>query len=187
MASTIELLTLAKLAARPPVAAWVDITPYTNATASYNQMSNTWPVDAYDPAVGTTYRLTVRGAGTQGSTQQAIGHQVNCLGAATIANRVMAAATIGSSDVFSWLYAVEITVLTIGATGTARVSSDFTWTQGTGGSGITATNSVTAITEATASINTTVNGNVALQMAWGSATGGPTLTSYRSVFERIGP
>lgn len=188
MASTIELLLLAQSFARPPVIAYTDISPLTNATTSYNAMSNIWPVAAYDAHAGTVYRLTVTGSGTQGSTQQAIGHQVSCLGA-TAANRVMATTTIVANAAFSWKYVVEVTILTTGATGTARVSTLFNWTQGVGGSGLTSANEATAATDTSATVSTTANGNITAQLAWASVAGttAPTLTSFRSVFERLGP
>jgi hypothetical protein len=189
VASTIELLILAQLSARPPVTAATDTSTLTNATTSYNAMSNIWPVAAYDARAGTVYRLTVTGSGTQGSTPQAIGHQLSCFGATAVANRVMATTTVGANLAFSWRYVAEITVTAPGAAGTARVSTLFNWTQGVGGSGLTSSNEATAATDTSATVDTIANGNITAQLAWASITGttAPTLTSFRSALERLGP
>lgn len=188
MASTIELLLLAQLLARPPVAAYTDTSTLTNATTSYNAMSAIWPVAAADARAGTVYRLTVTGSGTQGSTPQAIGHQLSCFGA-TAGNRVMATTTIGANLAFSWRYVTEITVTAPGSSGTARVSTFFNWSQGVGGSGLASANETTAATDVSATVNTASAGNITAQLAWASIAGTtpPTLTSFRSVLERIGP
>jgi hypothetical protein len=162
-----------------------DVSLFTNTTTSYNAMSKVWSIPANDADQDTVYRLTVSGDGTQGSTQQAIGHQASVLGA-TAANRVMNATTIVASDAFSWKYVVEVTILTTGSSGTADVTTEFSWSQGVGGSGFTDTVGATAITRHVATINTTVVGNITAQIAWSSTTGAPTISSYRSLFERLG-
>jgi hypothetical protein len=164
-----------------------DVTSFTNATTSINAMTKNWPVPAADAKVGTCYRLTVSGTGTQGSTQQGVIHQIACLGATAQVSRGMLAGTIVASAAFSWKYVVELTILTTGSAGTARVNTEFNWSQGIGGAGFGPTNGVSVITDAVVTVNTTVAGTIVAQIGWGAITGSPTISSFRSLFERLGP
>ncbi len=170
-----------------------DVTAFTVASTTYSAMSRVWPILVGDPNTGTTYRLTVMGNGVQGSSQQALAHQLTGVGGGVICARTMASTVIGAGLVFSWRYTAHVTFITVGPGGTfpvsstARVSTELNMSQGTGGSNFAASNGAVVVTQQVGAAPTTLAQPITLEMSWGSATGSPSVTSYMSIFERLGP
>jgi len=152
-----------------------DFTNFTVTAASFTQCSKNWSIPANDPQVGTVYRLTVEGSGTQGSTAQtltfALGVSAGNEASAGLLNTFAAASTN-----FTFKVVFEVTFITTGSSGTADIS-----TQVQGKNGV-ATGFTTAV-----AFDTTSAVTLKAQAEWGSTTGAPTFTSYHSVLERIGP
>lgn len=149
--------------------------------------SATYP--ANDAEVGSVYELDVEGNGTWGSTAQTLEFQVT-FGGNAMQNVTLGSAFFAVSTIFRWKVHARVICHTTGTTGT--------WTSSIEGEASVAGANVlpTAGSQATSgfcvsesttmvTVNTTVNQTLALQCAWGSTTGAPTLTSRVALFGRV--
>ena len=148
-----------------------DFTHYTVTADTFTQCSKAWSIPAGDAEVGTTYRLTLSGSGTQGSTQQELLFETSG-GFATFG---IPSTFEAASGTFGWKAVFEITVISTGASGTCNVSG---WAAanndpGVGFSQAVAFDTLTAFT-------------FEIEGRWGSTTGAPTFTCYQSFLERLG-
>jgi len=150
-----------------------DFTHYTVTAASATQCSKAWSIPANDAQVGTTYRLTLAGNGTQGSTAQGLFFETS----GGFAETPLAASFVGTSTAFFFKVVFEITVITTGSSGTCNVSG----TAIAGGS-----EASVGFTQA-AAFNTTSAFTFEIESFWSSTTGTPTMTCYQSYLERLGP
>jgi len=160
----------------PNLSGAADFTNYTVTEASFTQCSKAWSIPAGDAQAGTTYRLTVSGSGTQGSTARALTFQLSDGYAEAIISDTFAATSAG----FSFKVVFEITVITTGSDGTANFSC--VATAGKNGAG-----EVTAGFTQAGAFDTTSAFTFEAQAEWGATGGAPTMTSYQSFLERIGP
>jgi hypothetical protein len=139
-------------------------------------------IPASDAEIGAVYELYVAGNGTQGSTAQGVQGTIK-LGATVIGNQPTSGtgfAAVGT--IFRWEMTGRLVCITTGSGGTWFASFSLTLTQNTASNNaqtICASNSV-----ATA-ISTVVSNVLALQLGWGSTTGGPTLGSNFGYFKRV--
>lgn len=163
----------------------VDNTNITVTSSTFSDITAGYSIPANDAAVGTCYVLRVIGSGSQGSTGQTLVGQglVNASGVAAL---TMAAATIPTSQTFAFELIVEFNFTTIGASGAGDAFCTLIWNE-TGvavGSTVCATNKIRGTFSA---IDTTSTMTLKLQVHWGSTTGAPTITGYRSTLTRQGP
>jgi hypothetical protein len=159
-----------RLGAAQPAA---DFTTYTVTAAAYTQCSKAWTIAAGDPKAGTIYRLTVEGLGTQGTpTQETLAFETSLGLGVAITNQTFA----GAAAAFGWKVVTEWAVISTGAGGTANVALNSTaGAMPNGGF------------NAAVSFDTTVVQTLELMAKWGATAGAPTMTSYHSYLERLGP
>lgn len=149
-------------------------------------------VPANDANVGAVYELEVNGSGTQAATtavtlQFAVALGGNVMSTATLGANFMAAGTS-----FRWKCRARVICHTTGNTGTwsseveGIVSVSGTTLLTSGASSANATNSfINCEIASFTTVDTTASQTLALQCAWGSVTGSPTLTSRVAIFKRI--
>lgn len=158
-----------------------DHSTFTVTAAASTQASAAWSIPANDAAVDTWYRLTVLGAGTQGTTAQTL--QISAaLNGAAIKSATMPAITI--SLAFRFRVVIDFHIQAVGAGGKMEVTG-----HGIYGGGSPAVNGEGVLGSTGAggeAINTTVANTVQLNLNWGSTTGAPTITTFASLFERLG-
>jgi hypothetical protein len=171
-----------------PSMASADFTTYTITGASYAQASKAWSIPAYDAQVGTIYRVTIYGTGTEGTTSDGLNARALAFGTSA-APRGFAASVVALSTAFAFKSVMEVQITAIGSAGTAIVTNTITMSTGTTGTGITVTNSASAVavdTTSMSSINTQSAATMEAELEWAATTGSPTITIYSSTFERIG-
>jgi hypothetical protein len=149
-----------------------DFTNFTVTAATATQCTKAWSIPANDAKVGTVYRLTLTGNGTQGTTAQTLGF----LFSNGDATATIASAFAPASGAFRWKVVMEIHVITTGASGTANYI-----VTATAGVGIQTGYTQGAAFDSAAAF--TLEG----ESEWGSTTGAPTMTCFDSYLERIGP
>ena len=146
-------------------------------------------VTANDPVVGATYELQVWGSGTQASGAR----QTLQFGAAhggvagtnfTLGTTNWSAVSVG----FRWWAIARIICITTGAGGTWQTFVFAATAEATGN--LAAGNNNVGLgfqsdAGATISVDTTANKTFALQAAWGSTTGSPTMTNRQQIFRRV--
>jgi hypothetical protein len=136
-----------------------------------------------DADAGAVYELEVNGNGTQGSTAQSL-QVATVFGGNTMATFTWGSGFVPASQAFRWKVTIRVFCHTTGSGGTW--SSEITGVADQFGTNIT--NSVAAVScesSGTTAVSTTSNQTLALQAAWGSTTGAPTLTSRVALFKRI--
>lgn len=159
-----------------------DATTFTVTAATATQASKAWSIPGSDASAGTWYRLTVNGAGTEGSTAQTL--QIGlALNGTAIKSSTMPAVT--ASLAFRFRFVCDIHIKTTGAGGTMEVTG-----HGIYGGGSPAVNAEGVLGSTTAggeAINTTVANTLSLVLNWAAVTGAPTITTFNSMLERFGP
>lgn len=178
MASALELLTLAKLAQNAPQS---DTTSRTVAVASTAQLSSSYPIQAYDAQVSTSYRLICFGTGTWGTTAQQL-QLYAYVGGTLIANAGIPAATFNTGEGICWRVSVTIMITSVGTGGSFTLHED-----------VAASTSLASSRGNTPqrnssgnAINTTVSNAVVVQAAWAAGPTGSTITCDGTLFERLG-
>lgn len=173
-----------------PISMAANTSTFTVTQSTPTALSNTYTINASDAKVGTVYRLTVAGTGTWGSTQQALGFKILALGAS------IGSLTVGSiqypiSTPFYWEVVGKLVIVSTGSSGSAIGSlsgqtaiSNANEASGTGAQG---TQGIVGVTSSPATVNTTTSGTIVLQGNWASTTGAPTISSFYSILERLGP
>lgn len=151
--------------------------------------SATYP--ANDATVGAVYELEVNGNGVWGSTQQSLQLAV------VFAGNTMSTITLGANYMaaglnFRWKARCRIICTNTGAGGTwkseieGHCSVTGTSLLTSGASSNNPTNSFFSCeSSGSTAVDTTANQTLALQAAWNSTTGAPTLTSRVAMFKRI--
>ena len=161
-------------------------TSVTANTTGYTNLSVAFTVPANDAQGPTVYRLKAWGSGQQATgTAQVVGFRISGFGNAT-ATVVVAASVVAAADSYSWSAVAEIIVLSAGTSVQAMYSLAGQMTDN--GSHPSGTNSVPfTANSGYVNVNTTVSQTMVIQAAIGSATGAPSVTSFCSTFERVGP
>lgn len=149
-------------------------------TALTTVISGTVP--ANDAEVGAVYELYVAGNGTQGSTAQGV-TVAALLGATAIGNQPTSGSGFAAiNTIFRWEVRAKLVCISTGAGATWYASILLTLTQNTAAANsqtICASNSVAV------AISSIVSNVFAVQLAWNSATGAPTLTANFGYFKRV--
>lgn len=155
-----------------------DISTFTVTATAATQCTTQWSIPANDANVGTVYRLTAMGLGTQGSTQQSLRFRINPGTSGPISTP---AGFVTASSIFSWRLQAEMLVTATGSAGNAMVAASLTI-------GNTNNNNNLGIAgfSQTVAIDTTVANPYYLLVFWGLAAGTPTVSCYSSIFERLG-
>jgi hypothetical protein len=157
-----------------------DFTAYNIGSATTGaQICNSYSIPAGEPQVGSVYRLRAYGDGTQGSTAQGLQFLASFGGLTTGTGLTYASSFASINQAFRWWLQAEAMCITTGASATWQLSLEGMCGPGTSGlSGVD--QNATPVTMATTS-------PIAFFLAadWASATGSPSLSGLRSVFERI--
>lgn len=150
--------------------------------ATQTQLSSQYVINANDAAIGTAYRLTTWGTGTQGSSAQTIAFRANTIGGSGL-NAVTSASSFAATGAsFRWWARITTLASQIGSGGTISGFLEGALEQ----VGVT-TGSISFNSEFDgASVNTTTNWGIEIDCAWGSTTGAPTITCKATLFERLG-
>lgn len=188
-AATPQMIMTSGLVGQIP-AVQTDPNTFTVTGVAYAALSKPWTIPAGDAQNGTWYRLTCHGNGTSGNPAETLAVHISAFGQ-TVANFVLGQTLMSTAENFNWQLTGLIEVVTAGASGTIRSSlgggfSAFgqnllpttgtqfsTWAAGQNTSTAVSTNS---------------NQVIQLQAEWG-ANGAtvPTITSFGSMLERLGP
>jgi len=130
-------------------------------------------VPGYDMTVGTVYRFTAFGHGTQAS-----GTAVNVLPKINVGGTSLGTFTPASSPAagasFNWAYTCYLIVTAIGLSGSIISNETFTW------AGLATSHGNNAFT-----VNTTEANAVVMTASWTSTAGSPTITCDCTMLERV--
>jgi hypothetical protein len=166
-----------------------DSTNFVVTQATDNQASQSFTVPGNDANVGTTYRLSVWGSATEGSTSQALTWSLYFGGSSRAAAPVGGGQWSASAGI-RWKIILIAQCVTTGAGGTWTFSIEGSMSLASGnllaGVGANGTIGFATGTGANVSVDTTAANSMLLEAAWASTTGAPTLTSRGSLFERLG-
>jgi hypothetical protein len=156
-----------------------DISTFVFTASTTTQCTNSWTIPANDASIGTTYRLTAMGLGTQGSSTTALKFNMKPAGAVQLATQL---GFIAVSAPFQWRLTGELVVTTTGSSGTAMgcMSLNVGNTQSTAG------NYACAAFTQSFTFNTTIANAFFYQGFWSSSGNSATATCYSSIFERLG-
>ena len=155
-----------------------DVTSFTVTGTGFSAITKSWTIPANDAQVGTVYRITMWGRGTQGSTQQ----QLKMHGFGGNAQVTTTTGFVGASLGFGWRAVSELIITGTGAGGTGHATFQLT----VGNGGATPNFFATASTATGVTLDTTILNSFVPAAAWGSTTGSPTVTCEGSYFERLG-
>jgi hypothetical protein len=147
-------------------------------------------IPAGDPDINSVYEIETWGNGVQGSTAQTLEFSVSAGGTAmtNITFGTQAFGTTPANAIFRFLVIGRVIFQAIGTSGvmTSYLKANVTVF------GATITPNTNNFAEGfscesitTYTINTLVNNNYSVSAAWGSTTGGPTLTSQVAIPKRI--
>lgn len=144
---------------------------------------------ANDAVAGAIYELEVNGNGTQGSTQQTLQFQVT-FGGTALTSFTLGSAFMPISQAFRWKVRARVICHTSGVGGTWSSELESTFSAFSinllpANSANSTGAAVSCESTGTTSVSTASNQTLALQCAWGSITGTPTLTSRVASFKRI--
>ena len=151
-------------------------TTFTVTAAALTQFSNAWTLPANDAVVGATYRIRVTGGGTQGSTAQTLAVGL-ALGGTNFGGTAVPATFAGAGATFRLWADLEIVCVTTGVTGTFKASKLMF-------AGLNFAINDSQL-DGLITVNTTVSNTFEAVAGWGSTTGAPTVTSFKSIFERL--
>lgn len=160
--------------------AQVDLTAYTVSATGLSQASKIWDIPANSSTGGSSWRLTVIGSFTQGTTVEGNNWYMG-MGPSAATQVEIVQATSGNyaaSAISYWTVIIHFVVNVGGASGTASI-----W--GTMATGDATSHNITWTNGAINSFNTTVDNGLCFLYDWASNVGSPTLTSYFSIFERM--
>lgn len=130
-------------------------------------------VPAYDMTVGTVYRFTAFGHGTQARGRPAtLLPRINI--GATSLGTFAAAPKPAPGGAFTWTYTCYLAVTATGSSGRVISNETFTW------EGLTTSHGNDSFT-----VDTTQANDVVVTASWASAQGSPAITCDRTVLERL--
>jgi Pectate lyase superfamily protein len=139
---------------------------------SFAALSGNPTIPIRDAQVGSTYKITAFGHGTQ-----ATGTSVNLSLRATYGGGLgafTAGTNPGAGAAFTWSYSAYITVTATGASGSLNLFDNFQW------NGVSTYHS-----NVTVALNSTVTNVIGLFADWASTTGTPTITCDSYLIERL--
>jgi hypothetical protein len=162
-----------------------DSSVHVASTTGFTGVTKAWPIPANDGQTQTIYRLICGGWGQQATTTssaptvtvKAFGAQFNTI--------ILPASLITSGTQFYWRAVTELMVATTGSSGTARATTQFTWS---GVSSVSSANQTMAASQTSdTTIDTTSATTMQFQTEWSTVTNSPSMTGNYSILERIGP
>ena len=159
-----------------------DNTPHTVTAATETTLSSQYVIAANDAAVGTAYRLSCWGTGTQGSSAQTLTFRANTIGGVGLNSVTTASSFCATSQTFRWWARMTCMTSPIGSGGAITGFLEGAVEQVSVTSGSVPFNSEWD----GSSLNTTTNWGIEIDCAWGSTTGSPTITCRGTLFERVG-
>jgi hypothetical protein len=158
-----------------------DTTSNSVTQSSLTRVTTSWSIPASDAIIGTTYRFTAWGTGTQGSTAQTLGFAIVAFGV-TFGTSRFPTSFAGINTAFGWMLNGIIQVTNTG-TGTANVTCQLVVSiTAAGSSGGNFLNGFSTTTAGTTSSTEPMY----IECIWGSTTGAPTVTCTGSMIERLG-
>ena len=150
--------------------------------ATMTPISSQYAIDAFDAAVGTTYRLSCWGVGAQGSSAQTLSFRANTIAGSGLNLVTIANSFCATTAQFRWFARMTTTCAATGSGGTITGFLEGLVIQ----TGVT-TPSIQFNSEWTGSaINTATNWGIEIDCEWGSVTGTPSITCNGTLFERLG-
>lgn len=162
-----------------PVSA-CDSTPITTTAAAFTRITKNWTIPGGNSQTATTWRLSARFSGTQGSTAQPLNFNITAFGV-SIAQIGFPSTFAAISAGFVGRIAGEVQVNIAGSVATITASYEASIRQ----SG-TSTESILTGEQQSTTANTAINEDMFFNAEWGATTGGPTLTCSGSMIERLG-
>jgi hypothetical protein len=159
-----------------------DATSRSVTAASETQLSSQYTIAANDAAVGTAYRLSCWGTGTQGSSPQSISFRANTIGGSGLNAVTTGSGFASASAQFRWWAEMICLASAIGSGGTITGFLRGAVEQISVTTGSVAFNSEWDGN----SVNTAANWGIEIDCAWGSTSGAPTITCKGTLFERVG-
>lgn len=172
--------------------AQTDTATFPVTAATLTDITKGWVILGGDAAPGTAYRLTTGGTLVWGSTQQTLQFQTYFAGQTTPINDPQIGLTeFNVSAACRWSFQILLLCRTTGVSGTWAVItsgaiSSVASTILSAGVGNNATIAFAGGTSTDITANSLVLETLKLQVAWGSTTGAPLITSKLSLFERLG-
>lgn len=163
-----------------PVIALVDPNSFNITQNTATNITKAYSVPGGDAQAGTTYRVSTWGTGTQGSTAQQPTFYINGFGSSKSINIPSSFCAINTGFEIYATGTLQITAT--GSSGKAQYVIAV-WARQSGSS----TPSNLAAIAGNVTVNTTTATTVGIQASWGSTTGAPTVSSFGSTCERIGP
>lgn len=162
--------------------AQADATTRSVTSATFANISSQYVINANDAAVGTAYRLTTWGTGTQGSTPQSLGFRPNTIGGAGISSVAAGSGFAAASQGFRWWARATFVVSTTGSGGALTAFLEAMTVQ-TG-----TANAATSYVDVGSgfAVNTAANWGIEIDAEWAATTGAPTISCAGTLFERLG-
>jgi len=159
----------------------VDQTAFTVSVTALTQASKLWDIPALSTTGGSSFRLTVIGKFVFGTTAVGNNWYMGWGPSGATQTEIVQASSSNytASTTMHFTVIMHLVVNVGGASGSASLF-------GTMASGDTGSDSITWTNGAIQSaFNTTVDNGMMFLYGWAAITGGPVLTSYFSIFERL--
>lgn len=157
-----------------------DSTPLTATAATFTRITKNWTIPGGNSQTATTWRLSARFAGAQGSTAETLMFNITAFGV-SIAQVGFPSTFCAISTGFVGRIVGEVQVNTPGSVATITASFEVSIRQ----SG-SSTESVLTGEQQSTTANTAINEDMFFNAEWGATTGAPTLTCSGSTIERLG-
>jgi hypothetical protein len=145
----------------------------TVTTATNADLSAAFTIPANDATVGTVYKLTCWGTGTE-ATGTAVTLSIGLAIGGASPGAFSPAALPAAGAPFSWKYECHVYVTATGPSGSITPSAVFTW-----GSTPTVSN------DTAQAVNTTQPNQIVLVAEWASTAGSPAITCLGTILERL--
>lgn len=165
--------------------------------ASATRLTSSYTIPGGEAAVGSAYEIRFGGSGQWGSTQQTLTFSVTVGSVVVFANIVLGASALAASANFRFAGHVCIVWDAVGASGDVSGSSMISVTQtansvvppGSYTQGNWAAQGSYVLTDANGALSSAIDSTAdqvfVVKAAWGSATGGPTLTNRHTIFRKV--
>jgi hypothetical protein len=174
----LSIQTLGGVEGWPALGVTGEVAQYNFTTTTLTRITESYTIPAGDANVGTVYRITARGNGTQGTTADAMVFQ-GMLGGVGGGECTVPATFVGASAIFGWKAILEVTCYSTGSGGTAGVSLQVI----AGGANTVGT--VAYGWSITIAFDTAVANNFFLQGSWKTTTGVPVGATRDDSYERV--
>jgi hypothetical protein len=155
----------------------------TVAQAASTPITIAWDIPAGDASPGTIYTLSSTGHGAWGNPVTTLAADIGIDSAVVSGGNSLASATFTAGELFNFEFMARIVFTSVGSSGSYRyflklTASSTSFSAQNGYTMLRRNNSV--------ALDTTADHTMELLLAWGSAHGGPTVSSDGSIFQRQG-